>query len=287
MEPSRIGSGRTIEGGAAQPHRLDGGRERPGRRAREGRRGRPGPTPRAWSAAATAWASSRKRPQGTTSSWPPTTKVSVPAPGRPAASSIRSARVARGASGVRPATYAAGYDLPVAIGLRRAVAAAVCVVQTPASSSRRSATPSSSAAGDDPVGGGDHLRPGVAHGHAHARPREHRQVVPRVADGDHLAAAMPSRSPTSASPDAFDTPSGSSSTHSPIPAYGTATPSSTSWSRAAARSAPARPASSADQLDDTPTHERRQVFDLEVADVGRVGEARLVGHDARSRRRRR
>ena len=71
IDPSRIGSGSTT---SVAPHSqigLDGGDQRPGRRAEQGDVA-PGPMPRAWSAAATARASS--------CSWPPRTRGPASSP---------------------------------------------------------------------------------------------------------------------------------------------------------------------------------------------------------------
>ena len=104
MEPSRIGSGSTTSVAPVSQtasRTVTSGRVVGPRTATWA----PGATPRDWRAAAIAWASSRKAPQATTSSVPPVTNVRFPAPGRPAASSMRSARV-RGRVGITPS------DLP-------------------------------------------------------------------------------------------------------------------------------------------------------------------------------
>ena len=193
------------ERGAGEPHGLDGGDERPGGRARAGRRGRRAPTPRAWRAAAIAWASSRKRAPGDDVLAAARDEGEVPGTGA-AGGLLDALGEGEGSSrhhGLRPRPLRSRYE--------------------PASKpSRTTATPSSAAVGRDPVGGGLHVRRGVAHGDGRAGPLEHRHVVPLVAQGHDLGGRRrPSRSADHRQPGGLrHARRRTISTHSPAPAVG-------------------------------------------------------------------
>src|SRR5262249_9625357 len=143
----------------------------------------PGPTPRAWSAAATRWASSWSRPQAT-GSWPPSptdpTKVMVPGDPAPASRRDRTGCTSDFTSGDAPPLPPAAPPAPPRAAARGRAAAG------PARQRRRG-VPEEGRAGEDPVGaggagGGERLGVGVpAVGH---------DPDPRLAgpEGGHVAA---------------------------------------------------------------------------------------------------